>query len=64
MSKQVDSWHVVSAGGSDYVAVLSAAEELELLAGEFGNVWGMDPAVLVEAAECGGLECLREYCDA
>ena len=27
MSKQVDSWHVVSAGGSDYVAVLSAAEE-------------------------------------
>ena len=60
MSK-VDSWHVVGAGGSDYVAVLSAAEELELLAGEFGNVWGKDPAVLLEAAECGGLECLKEY---
>ena len=59
MSK-VDPWHVVSAGGSDYVAVLSADEELELLSGEFGNIWGQDPAVLLEAAECGGLDCLRE----
>ena len=59
MSK-IDSWHVVGAGGSDYVAVLSAGEELELLAGEGGNLWGMDPAALLEAAECGGLDCLRE----
>ena len=60
MSKQVDSWHVVGAGGSDYVAVLGAAEELELLAGGERGIWGMDPAVLLEAAECGGLDCLRE----
>jgi len=59
MSK-VDSWHVVGAGGSDYVAVLSAAEELELLAGGERGIWGQDPAVLLEAAECGGLDCLRE----
>jgi hypothetical protein len=60
MSKKVDSWHVVSAGGSDYVAVLSASEELRLLAGGECGIWGMDPSVLLEAAECGGLDCLRE----
>ena len=60
MSKQSDSWHVVSAGGSDCVEQLSAAQELELLAGGGSNIWGQDPAVLLEAAECGGLDCLRE----
>ena len=61
MGKHKDSWHVVGAGGSDYVAVLSAAEELrELLAGGERGIWGQDPAVLLEAAECGGLDCLRE----
>ena len=59
MSK-LDSWHVVSAGGSDHVAVLGTAEEHRLLAGTDGNIWGQDPAVLLEAAECGGLDCLRE----
>lgn len=56
----VDSWHRVSAGGSDHVAVLSTREEHRLLAQLEGNIWGQDPAVLLEAAECGDLDCLRE----
>ena len=58
--KKVDSWHVVGAGGSNVVEQLSSAEELELLAGGERTIWGMDPSVLLEAAECGGLDCLRE----
>ena len=58
--KKVDSWHVVGAGGSNVVEQLSSAEELELLAGGRGGIWGQDPAALLEAAECGGLDCLRE----
>ena len=27
---------------ADYVEEFSAADELDVLAGEFGNVWGMD----------------------
>lgn len=58
--RKVDSWHVVGTGGSDYVARLSASEELRLLSGGERNLWGQDPAALLEAAECGELECLRE----
>lgn len=57
---RVDSWHVVSAGGSDFVERLSSSEELRLLAGGERNIWGQDPSVLLEAAECGGLDCLSE----
>ena len=60
MGKKVDSWHQVGAGRSDYVEVLSGREELELLSGGECGLWGQDPAVLLEAAECGGLDCLRE----
>ena len=56
---RVDSWHVVSAGGSDFVAEFSAADEFAMLAGG-GCFLSRDPAVLLEAAECGGLDCLRE----
>jgi hypothetical protein len=50
----------VSAGGSDFVERLSSSEELRLLAGGERNIWGQDPSVLLEAAECGVLDCLRE----
>ena len=60
MGKKVDSWHQVGAGRSDYVEVLSGREEMDLLSGEGGSIWGMDPAALLEAAECGELDCLRE----
>lgn len=60
MSKQVDSWHRVSAGGSNRVARLSTREEQRLLDQVEGNIWGQDPLALLEAAESGRLDCLRE----
>jgi hypothetical protein len=59
MGKKVDSWHQVGAGGSDVVEQLSAAAELRLLMEDGGSVWGQDPAVLLELAECGQIDCLR-----
>ena len=60
MSKQKDSWHRVSAGGSNHVARLSTREEQRLLDRLECNIWGQDPAALLEAAELGRLDCLRE----
>ena len=57
MSKQVDSWHQVSAGGSDFVAQFSAAEELAELCGS-GTLFAQDPAVFWELAEAGRFDGL------
>lgn len=54
----VDSWHVVSAGGSDFVEEFSAADEFRVLAGG-GSILDQDPAVLWELAEQGQIDCLR-----
>ena len=58
MSK-VDSWHVVGAGGSDFVARFSAAEEFAELCGR-GCLMSEDPAVFWELAEAGRLDFLLE----
>ena len=55
---RVDSWHVVSAGGSDFVEEFSAADEFLMLAGG-GSFLSQDPAVLLELAEEGQIDCLR-----
>jgi len=57
MAKQVDSWHQVSAGGSDFVAQLSSAEEFSLLCGH-GSLLLEDPAVFWELAEAGRFDGL------
>lgn len=53
----VDSWHVVSAGGSDFVAQFSAAEEFAELCGR-GCLLSEDPAVFWELAEAGRFDGL------
>ena len=47
-----DSWHIVGAGGSDFVAQFSAAEEFAELYGQ-GTLLQQDPAVFWEMAESG-----------
>lgn len=56
---KVDSWHVVSAGGSDFVARFSAAEEFAELCGR-GCLMSEDPAVFWELAEAGRFDDLLE----
>ena len=53
----VDSWHQVSAGGSDFVARFSAADEFALLF-EQGCLLFEDPAVFWELAEAGRFDGL------
>ena len=57
MSKQMDSWHQVSAGGSDFVAQYSSAEEFADLCGR-GTLLTEDPAVFWELAEAGRFDDL------
>ena len=54
---KVDSWHVVSAGGSDFVARFSAAEEFAELCGR-SCLLSEDPAVFWELAEAGRFDGL------
>ena len=54
--QRADSWHQVGAGGSDVVEQLSTAHEHAMLSGTGGNIWGQDPALLLEAAECGAFD--------
>ncbi len=54
---KVDSWHQVSAGGSDFVARFSTAEEFAELCGR-GCLLSEDPAVFWELAEAGRFDGL------
>lgn len=57
--RRADSWHQTGAGGSNVVCHLSASQEHQLLTGVVpGGMWGMNPELLWEAAECGALDDL------
>ena len=59
---KVDSWHQVGAGGSDFVAQFSAADEFAELYGR-GTLLQEDPAVFWEMAEAGRFDDLFELED-